>query len=225
MTTSAALDLSALAPLADLVEQERQTRLGAGDEKGEETAPATSAPEMSDEKIQAGTGRGWDEWVALVADGPGRDASHSEIATWAGEQHGLAGWWAHGVAVGVRRLTGQRVPGQMADGSFAVSKSATLPTDAFVLRAALLDEGTRDALLPGLDVTLQSKPASKSVRLALADDDGSPLGSILVTLAPAGDGRCRVTVSHEKLTSTADGERWKTFWAGWLAVVAGALRS
>ena len=164
------------------------------------------------------------EVPALAADGPGRGASHSEIATWAGEQHGLAGGWAHGVAVGVRRLTGQRVPGQMADGSFAVSKTATLSADESDLRAALLDEATRAALLPGLDVTLRSKPTSKALRLALADGSG-PLGSILFTLATAGDGRCRVTVSHERLTSAADGERWKTFWAGWLAVVAGALRT
>lgn len=221
MTAAAIVDLSALAPLAELVEQERQDRLSAGTE---ETSPDSSAPEMSDEKIRAGTGRGWDEWVALAADGPGRGASHSEIATWAGEQHGLAGWWAHGVAVGVRRLTGQRVPGQMADGSFAVSKTATLSADESDLRTALLDEGTRAALLPGLDVTLRSKPTSKALRLALADGSG-PLGSILFTLATAGDGRCRVTVSHERLTSAADGERWKTFWAGWLAVVAGALRT
>ena len=81
MTAAAIVDLSALAPLTELVEQERQDRLSAGTE---ETSPDSSAPEMSDEKIRAGTGRGWDEWVALAADGPGRGASHSEIATWAG---------------------------------------------------------------------------------------------------------------------------------------------
>ncbi|ACZ21427.1 hypothetical protein Sked_14910 [Sanguibacter keddieii DSM 10542] len=223
MTPAAALDNPTLDRIVPLVEQVRAARL-AGDGAGEDPAdgPGASAPEMSDEKIRAGTGRGWDEWVTLAAAGPGRDASHAQIATWAIDDHGLTGWWGHGVAVGVRRLTGQRVPGQMADGTFAVSRTKTLPITEPELREIVLDAASWALLLPGLEVTLRSKPTSKSLRFAIVDD-GEPEGSILVTLAAAGADRCRATVSHEKLASTAAGERWKTFWAGWLDVVADAL--
>ena len=223
MTPAAALDHATLDRIVPLVEQVRAARL-AGDGAGEDPAdgPGASAPEMSDEKIRAGTGRGWDEWVTLAAAGPGRDASHAEIATWAIDDHGLTGWWGHGVAVGVRRLTGQRVPGQMADGTFAVSRTKTLPITEPELREIVLDAASWALLLPGLDVTLRSKPTSKSLRFAIVDD-GETDGSILVTLAAVGADRCRATVSHEKLGSTAAGERWKTFWAGWLDVVADAL--
>jgi len=223
MTPAAALDHATLDRILPLVEQVRAARL-AGDAAGEDPAdgPGSSAPEMSDEKIRAGTGRGWDEWVSLATAGPGRDASHAEIATWAIDDHGLTGWWGHGVAVGVRRLTGQRVPGQMADGTFAVSRTKTLPITEPELREIVLDAASWDLLLPGLDVTLRSKPTSKSLRFAIVDD-GETDGSILVTLAAVGADRCRATVSHEKLGSTAAGEGWKTFWAGWLDVVADAI--
>ena len=85
MTPTAALDPATLARIVPLVEQvraarrEEQSRRDGGRDDG---ALGSSAPEMSDEKIRAGTGRGWDDWVALVAAGPGREASHTEIATW-----------------------------------------------------------------------------------------------------------------------------------------------
>lgn len=227
--TPAVLDHATLSQIAPLVEQVRAARLAAtaaqaGSSDDTSDGPGSSAPEMSDEKIRAGTGRGWDEWVELAAAGPGRDASHAQIASWAIDDHGLPGWWGHGVAVGVRRLTGQRVPGQMADGTFAVSRTKTLPLAEPDLRETVLAPGSWPLLLPGLDVTLRSKPTSKSLRFAVVDDSG-PAGSVLVTLAAVGADRCRTTVSHEKLGSSAEGERWKTFWAGWLDVLDEASRT
>lgn len=231
MTLTAALDPATLARIAPLVEQLRVARReeqaltdGAGAAGGGagEGAPGSSAPEMSDEKIRAGTGRGWDEWVALAAAGPGREASHTEIATWVGETYEIPGWWAHGVAVGVRRLTGQRVPGQMADGSYAVSRTKTLPIAETDLREILLDTDSWSLLLPGLDVTLRSKATTKSPRFAITDD-GLPVGSVLVTLGAVGTDRCRTTMSHEKLASSADGDLWKAFWGDWLQVLDDAL--
>lgn len=231
MTPTAALDPATLARIVPLVEQVRAARReeqsrpdGAGAPGGgpDDGAPGSSAPEMSDEKIRTGTGRGWDDWVALVAGGPGREASHTEIATWVGDTYEIPGWWAHGVAVGVRRLTGQRVPGQMADGSYAVSRTKTLPIAETDLREILLGTESWSLLLPGLDVTLRSRPTTKVPRFAITDD-GVPVGSVLVTLGAVGTDRCRTTMSHEKLASSADGDLWKDFWAEWLQVVSDAI--
>lgn len=222
MSPAPVVDPLTLARVVPLVERVRAALQD--DRAAPESVPTSSAPEMSDEKIRAGTGHGWDDWVVLVAAGPGREARHDEIATWVMETYGLPGWWSHGVAVGVRRLTGQRVPGQMADGTFAVSRTKTLPVSEADLRDALLDGGTRALLLPGLDVTLRSKRTSKGLRLALVAD-GRPAGSILFTLASAGEGRCRTTVSHERLGSSAEGDLWKAFWGDWLEVVEDAVRA
>lgn len=215
----------ARARIAALLAVERAGRPSPTDEPGSEVgagAPASAAPELSEERVREGTGRGWPEWVALVDAGPGREASHAAVAAWVHAENDLTWWWAHGVAVGVHRLTGRRVPGQMADGTFAVSRSATLAVDLDAFRAALLREGAWADLLPGVDVVLRSRATSKAPRFALTQD-GETLGSVLVSLAPATGGRTRVTVSHEKLTSAGAGERWKTFWSGWLAVVAASL--
>lgn len=174
-------------------------------------------PEMSDERIRTATGHGWNEWVTLVDGGPGRDAGHTAIATWVRDDRGVDGWWAQSVTVGYERITGLRMPGQMPDGTFTVSRSRTLDLGADELRGILLDDAARADLLPGLRTTLRSKPTAKALRFAVADaETGDAAGVVLFSPDPVGD-RIRLTVSHEKLGSVAAGEVWKGFWADWLA--------
>src|SRR5918996_1215713 len=65
-----------------------------------EGSPAAGArdnvPEMltSDEAIRDGTGRGWNEWFAILDAWGATEHSHPEIARWLVEEQGLAGWWA-----------------------------------------------------------------------------------------------------------------------------------
>ena len=178
-------------------------------------------PVQSDEKIRENTGHGWDEWADLIDAGPGRLAGHTAIAAWVHSDHGVPGWWAQGVTVGYERIAGLRLPGQMPDGSFSVSRSRVLALPAALLRETLLDEGCRVELFPGLDTVLRSKPAAKALRFA-ASLGGRPLGSLLFSADPLPDGRLRVSVTHDKLPTFDDGEQWKRFWADWLAAVADA---
>src|SRR5688572_16898232 len=62
-------------------------------------------PDASDESIRANTGHGWDEWLALIDAGPGREAGHTAIATWVREENDVDGWWAQSVTVGYERIT------------------------------------------------------------------------------------------------------------------------
>ncbi len=187
--------------------------------------PATAGwiadPELSEDSIRAATGRGWNDWVTAIDAGPGRDAGHPAIATWVREDQGVDGWWAQSVTVGYERITGLRLPGQMPDGTFTVSRSRTLDLDAEAFRETLLDDDARADLLPGLATTLRSKPTAKALRFAVTDaESGDAAGSILFSLDPARD-RVRLTVSHEKLPALAAGEVWKGFWADWLDALAG----
>ena len=176
---------------------------------------------QSDTRILANTGHGWDDWVELIEAGPGRDAGHTAIAAWVHAEHDLSGWWAQGVTVGYERIAGLRLPGQMPDGSFSVSRSRVLVLPAPLLRAALLEGDSRADLFAGLDTELRSKPASKSLRLNVRRA-GHPLGSLLFSADPVPDGRLRLTVTHDKLPSFDDGELWQQYWADWLAAVAAA---
>lgn len=175
-------------------------------------------PEHSDAVIVEKTGRGWDDWVDLIDAGPGREAGHTAIAAWVNTVHGIPGWWAQNVTVSYERITGLRLPGQMADGTFTVSKSRIVHLERDALRAMLLDDADRADLIPGFDTELKSKPASKSLRFTLGRE-GADLGVVMFTVDDAPRDRIRVTVTHEKLPSLDESEPWRDFWGEWLDAV------
>lgn len=178
-------------------------------------------PEHSDETIRRETGRGWDEWVTIIDAGPGREAGHTAIATWLRDEQRVDGWWAQGVTVGYERITGLRLPGQMPDGTFTVSRSRTLDLDPEAFRAALEDDRARATMLPGFTSVARSKPGVKAPRFALTGgEDARELGVIQFSVESV-KGRTRVVASHEKLPTVAAAETWKAFWADWLDTLAG----
>jgi len=169
-----------------------------------------AAPELSDARIRENTGRGWEEWRAVIDAWPGRSGGHAAIAAWLEEAHGLGGWWAQSVTVGYERIAGLRAPYQLSDGKFGFSVTRTLEIDADALRARLLDEEGRAALFPKMETELRSKPTSKNVRIAVGD------GSAEISIAPKPGGRATVVVQYTKLESPAAVERWKPWWSSWL---------
>ncbi|MDJ0335748.1 hypothetical protein QMG83_10980 [Salinibacterium sp. G-O1] len=179
-------------------------------------------PMQTTEVITASTDRDWDDWVALIEAGPGREAGHTAIAAWLRDEHAVDPWWAQAVTIGFERITGLRLPGQMKDGTFTVSRTRLLPADATDLRALLLDDADRAELLPGYELTLRSKPESKSLRFTFAQD-AEPLGVVMFAFDPAPKQRIRLTVTHEKLDSIDLGEHWKEFWSEWLDGVEAEL--
>lgn len=178
-------------------------------------------PLHSDEKIRESTGHSWDEWAELIDAGPGRLAGHTAIAGWVHAEHGVPGWWAQGVTVGYERIAGLRLPGQMPDGTFSVSRSRVLASPVRRLRDALLDAAARAEMLPGIDTVLRSRPASKALRFHAAMA-GQPLGSLLFSADELPEGRLGVGVTHDKLATFDAGEGWKQFWTDWLAAAAQA---
>jgi hypothetical protein len=182
----------------------------------------TASPDYSNDTIRAKTGHGWDEWVALIDAGPGRLAGHAAIAAWVAEEHGVGDWWAQGVTVGYERLTGLRLPGQMPDGTFSVSRSKTLGLEWVQLRELLDNPRGRTALLPAMTSTERSKPGAKAPRFSLSDPDtGEPLGVLQFRGEPTKTG-CRLVLTHEKLPGPDIAEAWKRFWSAWLEDLATA---
>lgn len=170
-------------------------------------------PQHTDELVRERTGRGWDDWRALIEAWPGHTGGHTAIAQYLAEEHGVDSWWAQSITVGFERITGRRAPGQGSDGLFEVSTSRTVAADAQALRERLLDESGRTSLL-GLDSTLRSNPEAKGIRLGLDE------GVLLITLAEAGAGRSKVTVTHGKLPDDQAAQRWRSHWASWLKGLA-----
>lgn len=170
-------------------------------------------PTVDDETIRAKTGRGWDAWAEAIDAGPGRGAGHTAIAAWVAEQ-GVDAWWAQNVTVGYERIRGLRLPGQMPDGTFTISRVRTIEATADEIRAVVLDDDARARLLGEVATTLRSKPAAKNLRFD-ASIGGASVGIVAFAADPVGQ-RTRLGVTHEKLPTPEEAERWKAHWAAWL---------
>lgn len=170
-------------------------------------------PELSDDAVRAATGRSWEEWCDILDAWPGHGEGHTAIAAHLQERHGIDGWWAQTVTVGYERITGLRLRYQRSDGTFSANKSRTVTVDADALRELLLDEAGRADLFPRIDTELRSRPTSKVVRLAIGP------GTAQIAVEPKGNGRVRVAVAHERLPSAEEAQRWRDYWAEWLAAI------
>src|SRR3712207_3275274 len=76
-------------------------------EPGEPAAP-DYVPRMSDDAVRRATGRGWDEWFAVLDAWDAAEHEHKAIATWLGSEHGVPGWWAQGITVEYEKARGLR---------------------------------------------------------------------------------------------------------------------
>lgn len=177
-------------------------------------------PQHPDAQVHAKTGRGWDDWVTAIDAGPGRNVGHTAIAEWVREQ-GVDAWWAQSVTVGYERITGLRLPGQMPDGTFSVSRSRVLAMPPEEVRELVMDDVSRRDLLPGFTLELLSKPTVKVPRFAFHAGD-EPIGRLAFAMDAASGNRTNLTVTHSALPSLEEGEHWKAFWREWLDAVEGS---
>jgi hypothetical protein len=169
-----------------------------------------SAPEMTDDAITAGTGRGWEEWCDLIEDWPGHADGHAAVAQWLDSEHEIGGWWAQTVTVGYERIAGIRMPHQMADGTFTANKSRTITADVELLDRMLRHADDHADLFPGEVTELRSRSGAKAVRIGIGG------GTAVISVEPKGDDRARITIQHTALPAFDDVERWKFYWKEWL---------
>jgi hypothetical protein len=63
---------------------------------------ADTAPEfrrISEDSVRRRTGKGWDEWLAILDDWGAADKGHTESAKHLRDAHGVSPWWAQAVTV------------------------------------------------------------------------------------------------------------------------------
>lgn len=205
-----------MAHMGELYVAARHATVSSPTSAGSSTSGWVSQPEHSDQTVYHATGRRWDEWVPAIDAGPGRDATHTEIAAWLVDHAQVDAWWAQGVTVGYERITGKRLPGQMPDGTFTVSRSRTLDLSATTLRDLLEDDGSRASVVPHVTTTAVSRPGVKSPRFSVVDrDDHTVLGVIQFAFDAAGS-KTRLTVTHSQLPNSPAAQAWKELWSSWL---------
>ena len=163
----------------------------------------------SEEAIRKRTGRGWEEWFALLDEwgAPGR--THQEIARWVAAKqrvHPLA-WNAQAVAASYERARGLRAVHEKDDG-FAISASKTVSVPVERLYDAVLDEARRERWLPDGQLRERTATRPKSARF----DWGQGESRVNVTFLAKGESKSTLALEHRRLADAAEAERVKAYW-------------
>jgi uncharacterized protein YndB with AHSA1/START domain len=188
---------------------------------GPEPAPDLAAlAGMSDDTVQAKTGRTWQEWARELDVLGAAELSHGEIAALVHERFEISGWWSQTVTVGYERIRGLREIGQRRDGAYEASKSKTLPVPIAALYRACSDERTRRRWLPGVKLTVRKATPEKTMRITW--DDGT---CVELYFLAKGETKSQVAVQHRKLAARDDVARMKAYWGERLGALAEILAS
>ena len=171
---------------------------------GAEKAGKSAA--IGDDAVRAKTGKGWDEWFALL-DAAGADRmSHKEIVAIAHE-HGAGSWWQQMVTVTYEQARGLRSKNMSCDGDYQVSVSKTVNAPAERIFEAWHDPAVRQQFLPAAEMTIRKATSPKSLRVTWHQG-----GNLDVMIYPKGDRKCQCTVDHKKLAGPEEVDRMRAHW-------------
>jgi hypothetical protein len=172
------------------------------------TQNAQKAGGISNEAVLAKTGKGWEEWFALLDGRSATNSTHKEIARFLVEECAIGGWWAQTVTVGYEQARGMRQKHQKLDG-FASTASRTIPVPLSDLYAAWATEESRKPWLPD-PITVTSVIENKSLRAVSADGRTR----ISAYFSEKDDSKSQVSVQHEKLADADEVATSKAYWLG-----------
>ena len=173
---------------------------------------------VADDAMLRATGKRHAEWFALLDAWGGTDHTHTEIARWLSETHGVPGWWTQSVTVSYERARGLRARHQMRDG-FSVSATKTVAATPERAFAAFTNARLRGRWLPGVQLRQRPTRAAWSARFDWSD----PPSRVIVGVAPKGTDKTLVYVTHEQLPDAESGERLKRAWRESLVELKGFL--
>ena len=177
-------------------------------------------PGMSDEAVRSRSGKGWDEWFAILDAWGASRRTHTEIARHLQEQHGVSGWWAQAVTVGYERARGMRAVHQGPAG-FSVTVSKTLPVEVVRLFDALVDARQRSRWLEPGTLRVRTAQPAKSARFDFRDGETR----VHAYFTAKGQSKASVQLAHERLRDARAVEEMRAFWRERLARLAERLRS
>lgn len=168
---------------------------------------ATTKPRMSDEAVEAKTGKTWSSWFKLLDAAGARKMSHQEIAAHLSKKHGVPPWWTQMVAVTYEQARGLREKHEK-PGGYEISVSRTIAAPVGKAFKAWTDEKTRKKWLPS-KLKIRKATVNKSLRVSW--EDGKT--SLAVAFLPKGKTKSQVVAQHGKLPDAKRAAQMKKFWA------------
>jgi hypothetical protein len=178
-----------------------------GDEKP--TSAGVVRLKTTDEKIRQRTGRGWEEWFALLDEWGAQDRTHREIARWLAERqdlHPLA-WNVQAIVSSYELARALRVVGEKEDG-FAITASRTIAVPVQRLYDAFVQGPDRRRWLPDDRLSERTATRPKSARF----DWGDGPTRVNVTFLDKQPSKSTIALEHRRLASAQEAEQMKAYW-------------
>lgn len=176
-------------------------------------APAASsragATGIRDESVREKTGKGWQQWFAILDEAGAASKPHKEIAAWLHDNHAISGWWSQMVTVAYERERGLREVHQKCEGDFEVSVSRTMGVELATLYQAWSQARQRKRWLGDPDFEVRKATRDKSMRITWVDGTTH----VDVHFYGKGDTKSQVTVQHRKLMAASDVDVKRAYWA------------
>ena len=198
---------------------------------------SSNQPRISDAAVRKATGKGWDEWFALLDSEGAESMPHKQIARMLHEKGYIAsGWWCQMVTVGYEYARGRRVLGRTASANFQVGVQKTLPLspeDSWSLimgsegRALWLgtiadlrwEKGAAFATAEGTRGEIRSFTPGKRIRLTWQPTHFATPAVLQVSVTPSGK-KTALLFHQEKLADAETREQMRAHWREVLAQLA-----
>lgn len=163
---------------------------------------------VSDATVHEATGKGWDEWFAIL-DGVGADEmSHPEIVAELHANHDVSPWWQQQITVAYEQERGLREEHETPRG-FEISRTRTMNVVVDDLYRAFTDEAIRKRWLPVEVGDVRETTPGQSIWMAWSDGQTQ----VNARFVDKGDAKSAVTVQHTKLPDSDEAAQMKTFWS------------
>lgn len=174
---------------------------------------------ISDDAVQAKTGRTWPEWLEVLDQAGGKTMTHKAIVAHLKTHFDISPWWQQMVTVGYEQARGLRAKHELPDG-FQISKSKTIKAPIDNVYRAWKDARRRKRWLDE-SIRVRKANENKSLRVTWSDEKSH----LDVYLTAKGESKTQVTVNHSKLASAKEAEHMKAMWAERLSALQTILES
>jgi len=163
---------------------------------------------ISDQAVQAKTGKAWPEWFSVLDKAGAGKMTHQEMAKYLHQKLKVSAWWSQMVTVGYEQAHGKRRAHQTPSG-YQVSVSKTIGVSVSKLFRAWQVEKVRSQWLRPNSLVIRKATADKSLRITWGDKKTS----LEVNFYSKDTGKTQVVVQHTKLHDSKAVERTRRYWS------------
>ncbi|RME02064.1 MAG: DUF4287 domain-containing protein, partial [Calditrichaeota bacterium] len=123
---------------------------------------------IGDEALRAKTGKGWEDWFAILDEAHATSMSHKQMVAFLSEHFGVPGWWRQQIVVRYEQARKKKKKHQKPEG-YEISKSKTLSAPLDAIYQAWFDDSQRQRWLGEVPLHLRKASTRKNIRFTFSD--------------------------------------------------------